>query len=128
MSVAVTRAKRLGGRRSWRRVPGNAGGALAAYGARAALPVTVFCHVTRPRFWSRRPQSFGARVELVDGLIDDAGRLAAGFAKREGAFNVATLREPYRIEGKKTMAQRGSSSSFAASQPPSCTQPAAAPA
>ena len=48
-------------------------------------------------------RTFGARVELVDGLIDAAGKRAAGHAAASGAFNVATLREPYRIEGKKTM-------------------------
>ncbi len=104
MSVAVTRAKRLGATALVAPSAGNAGGALAAYGARAGLPVTVFLPRDTPAILVEEAQSFGARVELVDGLIDDAGRLAAGLAKHEGAFNVATLREPYRIEGKKTMA------------------------
>jgi len=104
MSVAVTRAKALGATALVAPSAGNAGGALAAYGARAALPVTVFLPRDTPATLIAECRSYGARVELVDGLIDDAGKLAAAHAARTGAFNVATLREPYRIEGKKTMA------------------------
>jgi threonine synthase len=77
MSAAVTRARRLGAAGLVAPSAGNAGGALAAY---------------------------GARVELVDGLIDTAGKSAAAHAAATGDVNLATLREPYRIEGKKTMA------------------------
>jgi threonine synthase len=104
MSVAVTRALALGARSLVAPSAGNAGGALAAYGARAGLPVTVFLPRDTPRTLIEECATYGARVELVDGLIDDAGRLAAEHAAATGAFNVATLREPYRIEGKKTMA------------------------
>ena len=104
MSVAVTRALALGVRSLVAPSAGNAGGALAAYGARAGLPVTVFLPRDTPRTLIEECATYGARVELVDGLIDDAGKLAAEHAAATGAFNIATLREPYRIEGKKTMA------------------------
>ena len=104
MSAAVTRAKALGAPALVAPSAGNAGGALAAYGARAGLPVTVFLPRDTPPILIEECRTYGARVELVDGLIDEAGRLAAAHAAETGAFNVATLREPYRIEGKKTMA------------------------
>jgi len=103
MSVAVTRAKKLGAPALVAPSAGNAGGALAAYGARAQLPVTVFLPRDTPAILIEECRTYGARVELVDGLIDDAGRRANAFAAETGAFNLATLREPYRIEGKKTM-------------------------
>jgi threonine synthase len=104
MSAAVTRAKRLGASALVAPSAGNAGGALAAYGARAGLDVTVFLPRDTPAILIEECRTYGARVELVDGLIDDAGKLANAHAHETGAFNVATLREPYRIEGKKTMA------------------------
>lgn len=103
MSVAVTRAQRLGATALVAPSAGNAGGALAAYGARAGLPVTVFLPRDTPAILIEECETYGARVELVDGLIDDAGKRAGEFAAATGAFNMATLREPYRIEGKKTM-------------------------
>jgi threonine synthase len=103
MSVAVTRARRLGAAALVAPSAGNAGGALAAYGARAQLPVIVFLPRDTPAILIEECETYGARVELVDGLIDDAGKRAAEFAAATGAFNMATLREPYRIEGKKTM-------------------------
>ncbi|MBD5653635.1 MAG: threonine synthase [Candidatus Eremiobacteraeota bacterium] len=103
MSVAVTRAKKLGAPSLVAPSAGNAGGALAAYGARAGLPVTVFLPRDTPAILIEECRTYGATVELVAGLIDDAGKLANAHAAETGAFNVATLREPYRIEGKKTM-------------------------
>jgi threonine synthase len=103
MSAAVTRAKKLGAPSLVAPSAGNAGGALAAYGARANVPVTVFLPRDTPAILIEECRTYGAHVELVDGLIDDAGKLANAFAAETGAFNVATLREPYRIEGKKTM-------------------------
>lgn len=103
MSVAVTCAKRLGAQGLVAPSAGNAGAALAAYGARADLPVTVFLPHDTPPTISDECCTYGARVELVDGLIDEAGRCASEYARESGAFNVATLREPYRLEGKKTM-------------------------
>ncbi len=104
MAAAVTRAKRLGAPALVAPSAGNAGGALAAYGARAGLAVTVFLPRDTPPILIEECRTYGADVRLVDGLIDDAGKRAAAFATETGAFNVATLREPYRIEGKKTMA------------------------
>lgn len=104
MSAAVTCARRLGASALVAPSAGNAGGALAAYGARAGLPVTVFLPADTPTSLVDECVRFGATVELVDGLIDAAGKRAIAHAASTGAFNVATLREPYRIEGKKTMA------------------------
>ncbi len=104
MSVAVTVAKRLGATALVAPSAGNAGGALAAYGARAGLPVRVYIPRDTPEILIEEMHGYGAHVAFVDGLIDDAGRAAAEYAKETGAFNVATFREPYRVEGKKTMA------------------------
>jgi threonine synthase len=103
MSVAVTVAKRLGARALVAPSAGNAGGALAAYGARAGLPVRVYVPSDTPPLLIGEMRAYGAEVVLVDGLIDEAGRVAAEYARENGAFNVATFREPYRVEGKKTM-------------------------
>ena len=104
MSVAVTVAKRLGVQAFVAPSAGNAGGALAAYAARAGIPARLYVPKDTPRTLIDEMQGFGAEVVLVDGLIDDAGRMAAEYARETGAFNVATFREPYRVEGKKTMA------------------------
>jgi threonine synthase len=103
MAAAVTVAKRLGVKALVTPSAGNAGGALSAYGARAGIPVTVFLPRDTPPVLIEESRTYGADVRLVDGLIDDAGKEAAKFSEATGAFNVATLREPYRIEGKKTM-------------------------
>jgi threonine synthase len=104
MSVAVTAAKRLGANALVAPSAGNAGSALAAYGARAGLPVRVYVPRDTPALLIDEMHGYGAGVVLVDGLIDDAGRIAAEDASNTGAFNCATFREPYRVEGKKTMA------------------------
>ncbi|HET6275687.1 MAG TPA: threonine synthase [Candidatus Cybelea sp.] len=104
MSVAVTVAKRLGVSALVAPSAGNAGSALAAYGARAGLRVRVYVPRDTPALLIDEMQGYGADVVLVDGLIDDAGRIAAEYARESGAFNCATFREPYRVEGKKTMA------------------------
>ena len=103
MSVAVTVVKRLGATALVAPSAGNAGGALAAYGARAGLPVRVYVPRDTPEILVEEMHGYGAHVAFVDGLIDDAGRAAAEYARETGAFNVATFREPYRVEGKKTM-------------------------
>lgn len=103
MAAAVTVAGRLGAKALVAPSAGNAGGALAAYAARAGIPVRVFVPRDTPRTLVDEMEGFGADVVLVDGLIDDAGRMAAEYARETGAFNVATFREPYRVEGKKTM-------------------------
>jgi threonine synthase len=103
MSVAVTVAKRLGAPALVAPSAGNAGGALAAYGARAGLRVRVYVPRDTPGLLVDEMHAYGAEVVPIDGLIDDAGRMAAEYARENGAFNVATFREPYRVEGKKTM-------------------------
>ena len=103
MSVAITVAKRLGAPELVAPSAGNAGGALAAYGARANLRVRVYVPRDTPEMLIEEMRGYGAHIELVDGLIDHAGRAAAQYAQETGAFNVATFREPYRVEGKKTM-------------------------
>ncbi len=103
MSAAITVAKRLGLTAMVAPSAGNAGGALAAYGARAGIGVRVYVPRDTPHLLVEEMESYAAEVILVDGLIDDAGRMAAEHARATGAFNVATFREPYRVEGKKTM-------------------------
>jgi threonine synthase len=103
MATAVSRAVELGARSLIAPSAGNAAGALAAYGAAAGIPVTVLMPSDAPHANRLEVQRFGARLILVDGLIDDAGRLAARIAAATGAFDVSTLKEPYRVEGKKTL-------------------------
>ena len=103
MSAAVTRARALGVPGFVVPTAGNAGAALAAYAAAARLPVRVYAPATTPRPILDTICVFGADLQLVDGHIGDAGKQARAFAAESGYFDVSTLREPYRIEGKKTM-------------------------
>ena len=103
MAVAVSRAWELGARALVTPSAGNAGGAMAAYAARAGLPAHVFMPADAPVPNIVEVRATGGDLRLVDGLIDEAGRQANEFAATGEAFNLATLREPYRIEGKKTM-------------------------
>lgn len=82
---------------------GNAAGALAAYGAKAGIPCHVFMPDDTPPVFQLECEYFGAKVELVDGLITDCGKKVSELKGEEGWFEVSTLKEPYRIEGKKTM-------------------------
>jgi threonine synthase len=82
---------------------GNAGAALAAYGAAAEVPVRVYAPATTPKPILDTIRAVGADLQLVDGHIGDAGKAATAFAASDGFFNVATLREPYRAEGNKTL-------------------------
>ena len=101
--LAVSMAKELGIRHMAMPTNGNAGAAMAAYCARAGIAATVFCPDDTPDVNVREIAMQGAQVYLVDGLIDDCGKLVAEGEKNLGWFNCSTLREPYRIEGKKTM-------------------------
>ena len=103
MSAAVTRAKALGVKGFVVPTAGNAGAALAAYAAAAGLPVRVYAPRTTPANILNTIRVFGADLHLVDGHIGDAGKQGRAFAAESGWFDVSTLREPYRIEGKKTM-------------------------
>ena len=103
LMLAVSMAKELGIRHMAMPTNGNAGAAMAAYCARAGMKATVFCPDDTPAVNVREIAMQGAAVYLVDGLIDDCGKLVAEGEKSVGWFNCSTLREPYRIEGKKTM-------------------------
>jgi threonine synthase len=103
LSAAVTMAKALGAKALALPTAGNAGGALAAYGSRAGLDVHVFMPADTPEPFELEARLHGATVRRLDALIDECGR-----AVREGAaegrwFDLSTLKEPYRLEGKKTM-------------------------
>src|SRR5689334_7620169 len=103
LALAVSMAKGLGVTHMAMPTNGNAGSAMAAYCARAGMKATVFCPDDTPAVNVREIAMQGAQVFLVNGLIDDCGRLVAEGEKEIGWFNCSTLREPYRIEGKKTM-------------------------
>ncbi|HEX2711344.1 MAG TPA: threonine synthase, partial [Candidatus Acidoferrales bacterium] len=104
LSAAVTRARALGARKLAIPTAGNAGGALAAYAAQAGLRSVIVMPADTPIANVVECRAFGADVRLLDGLISDCGKYVAEHKDREGWFEVSTLKEPYRIEGKKTMA------------------------
>jgi threonine synthase len=103
-STAITRAKYLGATTVALPTAGNAGNAAAAYSAAAGLRCEVFIPDDAKRPFVDECHLYGANVTLVKGLITDAGRMAADQGAGLGWYDVSTLREPYRIEGKKTMA------------------------
>jgi threonine synthase len=103
MSAAVTRAAALGVPGFVVPTAGNAGAALAAYGAAAGIPVRVYAPASTPSPILATIRALGADLQLVDGHIGDAGKQSRAYAAEHGYFDVSTLREPYRIEGKKTM-------------------------
>src|SRR3974390_747649 len=103
LALAVSMAKELGVETMAMPTNGNAGAAMAAYCSRAGIKAYVFCPDDTPAVNIREIAMQGAEVFLVDGLIDDCGRLVAEGERGIGWFNCSTLREPYRIEGKKTM-------------------------
>jgi threonine synthase len=103
MTVAVSMAHWLGIRRMAVPTAGNAGGALAAYAARAGIEAYVFMPEDTPIVNQMECYLAGAKVFLVNGLINDCGRIVREGIERMGWFDVSTLKEPYRLEGKKTM-------------------------
>jgi threonine synthase len=103
MAAAVSRARELGADTVAAPSAGNAGGALAAYAARAGLKAGVVMPADCPRINQVEADVAGADTWLVDGLIDDAGKLVKISAGTRGWFDVSTLKEPYRVEGKKTL-------------------------
>ena len=103
MSAAVTRAAAFGVKGLVVPTAGNAGAAMAAYAAAARLPARVFAPRDTPAAILATIRTFGAELTLVEGHIGDAGKMARAFAAESAFFDVSTLREPYRIEGKKTM-------------------------
>jgi threonine synthase len=103
LSAAITRAAAAGAAGFVLPTAGNAGVAAAAYGARAGLPVRVYAPRTTPRTILSQIVAFGGELLLIDGHIGDCGREARQHAAQTGAVDLSTLREPYRIEGKKTL-------------------------
>lgn len=103
MTAAVSRAKQLGAKALAAPTAGNAGGALAAYAAAAGLPAVIVMPADTPSANVMECQAFGAKVVKLNGLISDCGKYVAERKDREGWYDVSTLKEPYRIEGKKTM-------------------------
>src|ERR1044071_5031049 len=102
MSVAISMAKHLGATKLAVPSAGNAGGALAAYAARAGLEAHIFMPGDTPRANVIECPQLGAHVTLIDGLITDCGAEIARRKTKEGWFDLSTLKEPYRVEGKKT--------------------------
>src|SRR6059036_2192004 len=103
MSVAVSMAKYLGATKLAAPSAGNAGGALAAYAARADLEAHIFMPRDTPRANIVECRELGAHVTLIDGLITDCGAEIGRRKTKEGWFDMSTLKEPYRVEGKKTL-------------------------
>ncbi|MFQ5651832.1 MAG: threonine synthase [bacterium] len=103
LALAVSKALELGVKKVAIPTAGNAGGALAAYAIKAGMECYIFMPKDVPTINYMEAKITGAHVELVDGLISDCGKVVAQRKASEGWFDVSTLKEPYRIEGKKTM-------------------------
>ncbi len=103
LCMAISMAKELGVTKVAMPTNGNAGAALAAYASRAAIESYVFCPADTPEINVREIAAQGAKVWRVNGLINDCGRIVAEGKPSQGWFDLSTLKEPYRIEGKKTM-------------------------
>lgn len=104
MSAALTMARAVGVVRLVMPTAGNAGGSASAYAARAGLPIHVYIPKTATPVNHFEAHHYGAEVTVVDGYLDECGRLAGLHATEHGAFEISTFKEPYRVEGKKTMA------------------------
>ena len=103
LAMAVSRAKELGLTKLAIPSAGNAATALSSYAAQAGMEAHIFMPQDAPPFNRNTCQLAGANVTLIDGLITDAGKIVAERKEDEGWFDVSTLKEPYRVEGKKTM-------------------------
>ncbi len=103
MTAAISMAKELGVKKAAVPSAGNAAGAMAAYAARAGIEAHIFMPGDTPRANIIECRQTGANVTLIDGLITDCGKIVAERKEAEGWFDVSTLKEPYRVEGKKTM-------------------------
>ena len=103
LAVAITMAKQFGIHRIAMPTNGNAGAALAAYGARAGIETVVICPAETPEINVKETAAYGARVYVADGQIDECGALVGKGAAQGLWFDCSTLKEPYRLEGKKVM-------------------------
>lgn len=119
MTAAISMAKELGVKKLAVPSAGNAAGALAAYAARAGMEAHIFMPSDTPHANIVECEQTGAFVTLVDGLITDCGKIIAERKEAEGWFDVSTLKEPYRVEGKKTMGYELAEQFAALSSPPS---------
>lgn len=104
MSAALTMARAVSVERLVMPTAGNAGGSAAAYAANAGLPIHVYIPKSATPVNHFEAHHYGAEVTVVDGYLDECGRLAGVHATEHGAFEISTFKEPYRVEGKKTMA------------------------
>jgi len=102
-AVAISMAKALGVRAAVVPTSGNAGAAMAAYCSRAGIEARVFCPDDTPETNVRQAALQGAQVYLVNGLLDECSKVAGALAREHGWLDLSTLKEPYRVEGKKTM-------------------------
>ncbi len=103
LAMAVSKAKEIGIQKLAIPSAGNAATALSVYAARAGIPSYIFMPTDTPAFNQETCSLAGAKVTLIEGLITDAGKIVAERKAEEGWFDVSTLKEPYRVEGKKTM-------------------------
>jgi len=103
LAMAVSKAKELGVKKCVIPTAGNAGGAMSAYCAKAGIEAHVFMPADTPQVFKDECSFYGAQVTEVDGLITDCGKIVKEQKDAQGWFDVSTLKEPYRIEGKKTM-------------------------
>jgi len=103
LSVAISKAKELGISHCIIPTAGNAGGALSAYAAEANIKATVIMPRHTPETLKEECISYGADLILIDGLIDACGKKAKQLSEKTGAFDMSTMKEPYRLEGKKTL-------------------------
>ena len=103
MSVAISKAKEFGLNKLAIPTAGNAGGATAAYTAKTGQEAFIFMPSDTPKAFQVECEQYGAHVEMIDGMINDCGKIVAKQKEKEGWFDISTLKEPYRIEGKKTM-------------------------
>ncbi len=103
LSMAVSKAKEFGVQSCVIPTAGNAGGAMSAYCAVASMESTVIMPRDTPSIYKQECEMHGAKVLISDGLIDECGKWAAKISEETGAFNMSTLKEPFRLEGKKTM-------------------------
>src|SRR5262249_4633022 len=103
LSLAVRKAREVGGKEISLPSGGNAGGAAASYGARSGMKCHVFMPEDTPPIFPFECKSYGADVRMVKGFITDAGKQMQQELREKGWFDVSTLKEPYRVEGKKTL-------------------------
>ena len=103
LSAAISKASEFGISKVTIPSAGNAGGAMTAYASKAGMESYVFMPKDAPEANQKEVSISGAKLELIDGLISDAGKLSAQLAEELNLFDVSTLKEPYRVEGKKTM-------------------------